>query len=127
MMSLETMQALSREAGIEAAENAITPKFFRDSDIESLKAGNLSGLKAIPNLGDHTPEGFELVESHFVDSSGFGAEDEPALTFGQFIGKLNTKNGYAITEVGQFQIYIGEFKKTALGITDPLGGASILS
>ena len=111
MMSLETMQALSREAGVEAAESAVTPKFFWDSDIEALKDGDLRGLKAIPNLGDHVPEGFELVENHFVDSSGFGAEDEPALTFGQFIDKLNTKNGYAIVRVGQFQIDIGEFER----------------
>jgi hypothetical protein len=112
MMSLETIRAMSRDAGIEAAESAVTPKFFWDSDIESLKDGDIDGLKAIPNLGDYVPEGFELVENHFVDSSGFGAEDEPALTIGQFVDKLGTKNGYAITESGQFQLNIGEFARS---------------
>ena len=110
MMSLETIRSMSRDAGIEAAQSAVTPKFFWDSDIEDLK-NDLSGLKAIPNLGDHVPDGFELMEEHFVDSSGFGAEGEAALTISQFIDKLGTENGYAIIQSGQFQIYIGEFKR----------------
>lgn len=111
MMSLDTIRDMARDAGIEAAENAVTPKFFWDTDISDLKAGDLRGLKAIPNLGDHTPEGFEMVQEFFVDSSGFGQEDEPALTFTQLIDKLDPEMGYAITSVGQFQIYIGEFRK----------------
>jgi hypothetical protein len=48
-----------------------------------------------------------------VDSSGFGEAGEPALTLRQFLGKIKTGCGYAITEAGQFQVYIGEFEKTA--------------
>lgn len=111
MMSPETIRSMARDAGVAAAENAVQPKFFWDEEIETLKAGNLEGLKAIPNFGDHVPDGFVQVEDHFVDSSGMGADDEPALTIRQFVEQLNTHNGYAITSVGQFQIYITEFSR----------------
>jgi hypothetical protein len=62
--------------------------------------------------------GYELVEELFTDSSGFGADDEMALSVSQFErkikellqahGKLTAK----ITGVGQFQVYVGLFKKT---------------
>ena len=110
-MSLETIRSMSRDAGIEAAENAVSPKFFWDTDIDDLKAGDLEGLKAIPNLGDHVPDGYEFVKNHFVDSSGFGEEGEAALTIGQFIDQMTPDNGYAIVSAGQFQINISEFKR----------------
>ena len=62
--------------------------------------------------------GYELVDELFVDSSGFGMDSEPALTVNQFEtrlqellnehGKLTAK----ITSFGQFQVYVGLFKKT---------------
>lgn len=64
-------------------------------------------------------KGYQLVKELFADSSGLGAENEPALTRGQFIteltallkeyGELTAK----ITGAGQFQVYVGLFKKTA--------------
>jgi hypothetical protein len=62
--------------------------------------------------------GYELIENLFVDSSGWGAEDEPALTAGQFEKKLLDiikEHGpvYAfLTDAGQFQVYLGLFKRT---------------
>ena len=64
-----------------------------------------------PNIGDAVPKGWELVETYFVDSSGFGQIGEPALTVGQFIEKLEVGFAYAIVETGQFQVHIGKFKK----------------
>lgn len=64
-----------------------------------------------PNFGNYRPKGWTLVETHFVDSSGFGAEDEPALTPEQFKKRLKVGYGYAIVEAGQFQAIVGEFKK----------------
>jgi len=64
-----------------------------------------------PNIGDFRPKGWELTESYFVDSSGFGSDNEPALTVRQFLKKLQDGFGYAIIEEGQFQVYVGEFKK----------------
>lgn len=64
-----------------------------------------------------TLKGFELIEELFCDSSGFGLDTEPALTPAQATDKVNQlikDNGqlYAsITNQGQFQVYVGLFKK----------------
>lgn len=52
---------------------------------------------------------FEEVNSHFVDSFGWGREDEPALTPEQFLVKVRKDRFYAITGQGQFQVHVGEF------------------
>jgi len=64
-----------------------------------------------PFLGDYEPPGWELVDRHFVDISGFGSPEESALTISQFMDRIKEGFGYAILEVGQFQAYIGEYKK----------------
>lgn len=62
-------------------------------------------------------KGYELVKELFVDSSGFGMDDEPALTKNQFTEELTNllrehEELYAtLTGVGQFQVYIGLFRK----------------
>lgn len=62
--------------------------------------------------------GYELVEELFADSSGFGCDDEPALSVTQFerrVQELVQEHGTLtakITGVGQFQAYVGFFKKT---------------
>lgn len=72
-------------------------------------------------VGDETMEmkGYELIENLFVDSSGFGQEDEPALTIPKFkseLTRLINENGGAvytvIREAGQFQVNLGVYKKT---------------
>lgn len=55
--------------------------------------------------------GYELTQEFFVDNSGFGSEGESALTAGQFLKKVKAGFYYGITDIGQFQVYIGEFKK----------------
>jgi len=63
-------------------------------------------------------KGYELIKNLFVDSSGFGAPDEPAYTQSQFMQELTTilkthDMVYAtITDAGQFQVYVGLFKRT---------------
>ena len=67
-----------------------------------------------PNLSEQKRfPGWEITEVYFVDSSGFGAPGEPALTIEDFIGKLRAGYGYAITGVGLFQVYVTEFKQVA--------------
>lgn len=62
--------------------------------------------------------GYELIEELFTDSSGFGADNEPALSINQFerrIQQLVAKYGTLtakITGAGMFQVYVGLFKKT---------------
>lgn len=75
--------------------------------------------KSQPATIDHMERlGYTLIEELFVDASGFGLDSEPALTQSQLKSKLtllldkypsvNTK----LTNIGQFQVYIGLFIKT---------------
>ena len=63
-------------------------------------------------------KGYELVKELFVDSSGWGADDELALTSNQFLKEVelllnkNPKLTAKITGAGQFQVYVGFFIKT---------------
>ena len=63
-------------------------------------------------------KGYELIETLFVDNSGWGSESEPALTPARLIEKIDNllndypKGFYAfLTGVGQFQVYLSIFKK----------------
>ena len=71
------------------------------------------GVKACKVIGDNIPLGYELTETFFVDNSGFGTTGESALTFDQFLTKVKAGYFYGITGQGQFQVYIGEFKRIA--------------
>lgn len=102
MYDLATIQAMSEEAALVAEEEGLEPAVYN---------GDFEAICPIPNLGTYIPDGWELVEKYFVDSSGFGQEGEPALTIRQFKSKLIIGRGYAVIEAGQFQVYIGEFEK----------------
>ena len=103
MMSGESIRQLSEEAAQRAAKEKREPLMaFTDGDEAVVKC---------PNLGSYCPKGWELVERLFVDNYGFGDEHDSALTLQQFISKVKEGFGYAIVEEGQFQIYIGVFKK----------------
>jgi len=67
-------------------------------------------FKKCPRL-TYTPLGFIEVNKFFVDNSGFGSEDELALTASSFLKKVKKDFYYAITDCGQFQVYITEYKK----------------
>lgn len=102
MMSLESIEQLSREAGERAAIEEREPLIaFVDKDEAVVKC---------PNLGDYVPNGWKLINRLFVDKMGFGA-DGRCLTVDQFIKKVKSGLGYAIVEEGQFQLYIGVFEK----------------
>jgi len=57
------------------------------------------------------PKAWELIDTLFVDSSGFGGPGEPALTIEEFHSKIKAGFGYAIVEAGQFQVYVGVFRR----------------
>jgi hypothetical protein len=115
MMSLEAIQQLSDEqAEIAAADGKVPYVPFDTAEIN-----RWSTKCPIPNLGSYEPEGWERCdrdEWFFVDKSGFGRSDEPAMTLSQFVAAiarydaLHRGYGYAIVEEGQFQIYIAPFK-----------------
>ena len=113
MYSIEQIQQMNREAAVAAAESGqvplnVWPQTFEDD------------IRAIPNVGTTDVDGFTELAEFFVDSSGFGASDEPALSFEQFVKRglaLIEENDeslyWAITSAGQFQVYITAFTKNS--------------
>lgn len=112
MMSLGSIKAESRRTGQRAAQQAMMPYVpIHEDEIKTYPPF------PFPNLGDHRPRGWKLIEELFVDSTGLGADDEPALSIRQFKDKLielersDKAYGYGITEAGQFQLYVGVFER----------------
>lgn len=66
-------------------------------------------IRAIPNIEKIKIKGWKLVNTYFVDKSGLGQSDEPALTFNQFLEYVKINRAYAIIEEGLFQVWIGEY------------------
>jgi hypothetical protein len=62
-------------------------------------------------------KGYELIQEFFVDNSGWDSSNEPALTPDRLIRELadvlkENHSCYSfITNAGQFQVYVGIFKK----------------
>ena len=130
MMDIDTIVALNKEAGNKAKKDGVKPTTFEHKTLDRFD------LMKIVNLGNYVPKGWkrldvnkyvmkwELPYSHkildkgglFVDSSGFGQPDEPALTIEQLISlmaKLLSNKpslGFGIVSEGQFQITIGVFE-----------------
>ena len=72
-----------------------------------------------PNLSSGTPAGWRLVETWFVDSSGFGRPGEAAHTVDEFKEILrrsfaeDPERGYGVVGAGQFQVHVGAFEPTS--------------
>lgn len=105
MYDLSTIRSMNARAARKAGDKGIQPLIYD---------GNPETLRKIPNMGNYraTRYGWKMVKKYFVDSSGVGAEGEPALTFNQFVKEAVVGRGYGIIEEGQFQVRIGEFVKT---------------
>jgi hypothetical protein len=104
-MSLGLIKKMNEEAAKKAERKNLKPYIVKEKDLEKFPPF------PFPDFGDYRPKGWELVEEHFVDSSGFGRDDESALSLNQFLNKLQIGHGYAIIEQGQFQVFIGEFAR----------------
>jgi hypothetical protein len=115
MMSLSAIQQVSRDAAIRAARDNRIPFTVEDQDIAiwkaRFKAGNLKF--PFPFLGAYVPHGWRRTDRKplFVDSSGFGREDELALTVTATIEALIPGKAYAIIESGQFQLHLAEYER----------------
>jgi hypothetical protein len=111
MWSLETINYLNRQAGKKARKRGKSP--FVPAGPENVE--NWPPFP-FPNLGDFNPPGWEQTQSWFVDKTGLGERWEPALTWQQLKNELqeyiaeNPGHGFAITEEGQFQLYITAFR-----------------
>ena len=106
MMSLAQIQYESAKTARRAAREGKRPYILWPEDLESIRQ---AGRFPFPFIGSYVPRGWKLVETFFVDSSGFGAPGEPALTTETFAAKLEVGFGYAVVEAGQFQVYVGKF------------------
>ena len=69
------------------------------------------GIKGCPKLKKKEQVGYKLEKTFFVDNSGIGDMGEAALTFDHFLGKVKKGRYYGITDIGQFQVFIGEYTK----------------
>lgn len=105
MMSLETICELANDSGKLAESLGLEPFFIEHQE-------QIDSMPPFPDLGNYEPSGWLRVNTLFCDSSGFGSSGEPALTPEQIRAELKIGRGYAIVETGQFQLYLGEFKRT---------------
>ena len=103
MYSLNEIIALNDETSVKADEQKLQP-YVAECDGDE-------GVFKYPNFGYYRPQGWKEVGTYFVDNSGFGGDGEPALTAEKFQASVKEGYGYAVTEEGQFQVHITEFKK----------------
>jgi hypothetical protein len=118
MFSPQYIRELSRKAAAKSVRQKKLPYTVWPEDLVEWKAKLGEGKTPtlpFPFIGDRNPRGYKKLKEFFVDSSGFGLESEPALTVRSFVDKLQANRAYAITEVGQFQVYVAEFLKTKKG------------
>ncbi len=123
MLDLQTLHALAEAEVVRAAKAQRQPYVFYD-------AADLARYKSrrrhwpFPSLGSYRPGGWKLVDAIFCDSSGIGEEGEPALTRSQLWRRLEQDldkgYGYAIIGVGEFQVYVGVFRKKRAKRVRPL-------
>jgi len=100
-------------------EEIVEPFVFGTEEVAGLETGE--GNFPFPSLIDCTlsPDWEPTDKSWFVDSSGFGQVGELALTVDQFREQLlaylrvHPDHGFALTGIGQFQVYVGAFRKIA--------------
>lgn len=111
MLSYDSIKEIQHEAARAAEDSGLEPLSARGFD----PAAPLEFIRRIPFLGDYVPAGWEhpeALEDLLVDSSGFGSENEPALTVDQFtkriqgFARLDDGHGFGIYEAGQFQVVI---------------------
>jgi len=130
MYSLAEIKRMNAETGKEARGEGYQPVIYDQDEVDLLNSGDAYNLRKIPNIGDFLPvgwsrvnlEGFDLKPhgiylgdnadcgAYFVDASGLGKKGDRALTIDEFVERIKPGYGYAITEVGQFQIKVGVFK-----------------
>jgi hypothetical protein len=108
MMDLRTIRHLEEEAAKKAKRTKKRPLVPADA------ASVPDVIRGIPNLGSYVPPGWKKVEDLFVDKSGLGGENEPAMTLGKLVSwvqhHVDRGYGYGLTSEGQFQVYVGVFE-----------------
>lgn len=105
MFGLATIRRMSKEATMRARRQRLAP----------VNPAHQSGTR-VPFLGDYVPAGYAAVGDPFmVDGSGWGADDEPAMTQAAFVAHCHAHPAqfFGIVEAGQFQVVVQAFAATA--------------
>ena len=108
MLSPATIAELCRRQARTASRHKLLPLIVEAEDKQN-RDRLAHHHRGMPNIGSFRPAGWTLVGTHFVDKSGVGRRDEPALTFVQFLGAVQVGLGHAIIEEGLLQVGIGDF------------------
>lgn len=117
MLAYTTVREIAREAAQTAEESGAQPLSIVGFDPETPDGF----VRRIPFLGDYCPDGWQPaqdIDDLFVDSTGLGSENEPALSVGQFIRELEKYHrsginyGFGLSEAGQFQVYVRVYVRT---------------
>lgn len=108
MMSIGQIEDNARKMARISRRERIVPVTFTEAELVAMRKG-YKAPRTIPMIGARTPKGWKLLQKHFVDSSGFGAPGEAALTQTAFFERMQPGLGYAVVQAGQFQVYVGEF------------------
>lgn len=111
MMDTQTIRAMADDAAKKAARLHKRPYVpFDEAEIEKMPPF------PFPFLGDYVPKGWKKIEELFCDTSGLDASG-PAMPVPVLIDRMKADLqkketiGYGITEVGQFQAYLGVYEK----------------
>ena len=111
MMSIEVLIAVNNEIARKAAKQRLYPYVPSSTD-------EVESPFSFPNMGSLKPGGWRKTgETWFVDKTGHGIDDEPALTWQQFRRRLagyilrHPSHGFAITEEGEFQVVVSAFQR----------------
>ena len=115
-MNRERTAELEESYLAEHLPGTVEPFVFDEQSIEELKQGGTFPFPVITDalLSDEWEETDELW---FVDSSGFGSPDEPALTAGAFRKRIikyvreHPDHGFGLSGVGQFQVYVSAYRR----------------
>lgn len=113
MMSLEVIVAVNNQIARAAARRRLVP--YVPSGASEVDGWHNLPFE-FPNIGYLEPNGWEKVESWFVDKYGVGLESEPAITHRRLKVILrdyilaNRNHGFAITEEGEFQVVVSAFR-----------------
>jgi len=104
MMGLSTIRAIQDESRKRAKRNKTEPYEVWPGDKENWPPF------PFPSIGNYNHPRWELVKTYFVDSSGFGEDDDGAMSTRQIIAAIKVGYAYAIVEQGQFQLVLGEYQ-----------------
>jgi hypothetical protein len=127
MISAHQIAQMNQQAQTAAKMNNLEPVQIWSSEwevwIDAMSAGYVPTIPLQHLPREYCEElGYQHVETYFVDATGWGDPDEPALTQLAFLGEasritqeeLMNNQGvlyWALTEVGQFQVYVSCYRK----------------